>query len=320
MCKVLDRINWIAVIGSGTIGSSWAALFAANGIQTIVYDPDEAAEKLLWTNIKATKRVLKSLDRFKTAPSLEAIESLVSFTTSLVVALENADLIQENGPENLLVKLTLLRNIDESMKPGALVLSSTSGIAPSSMQVAFQKHPDRFLVGHPFNPPHLIPLVEVVGGVLTSMEAIDEAMCFYEAIGKKPIKLRREIPGHIANRLQSALFREIMYLLEERVADVADIETAMEYGPGLRWGVLGPSLLLHLGGGPGGAKTYADKFMHHLMSWYAPQDPLFGAELEGRWVKETLEVVAGQTYEALCERRDLALIGAINAKGELAKR
>lgn len=308
-------VKTVAVIGSGVIGASWAALFIGNNLRTNVYDTNPNVQGDLIKSICSALSCLSRLPRYSQLPPWEKLQHLLHFTTNLSEAVRDADLIQENTPEILQVKLNLFAEIEAAMKQDALICSSTSGIPPSQMQVAFQHHPSNFLIAHPFNPPHLIPLVEIVGGQCTSADAISRAMSFYTAIGKKPIQVRREVQGHVANRLQAALFREIFYLLETDTADVADIETAMEYGPGLRWGVMGPSTLLHLGGGPGGAESYASKFLPYLMSWYAGHDPTLTDELQNKWVRETT-AVAGKnlTREQAEQKRDDLLIMLLNAK------
>jgi carnitine 3-dehydrogenase len=304
----------VAVVGAGIIGSSWAALFAAHGLQTIVYDPIAASEPLLRQAVKDAVKTMQQLSRFNILASCTDVQSLISFTTDLATAVQNADLIQENGPEDIEIKLMTLSKIEDVMKPDALVLSSTSGIPPSKLQEGMKRYAENFLVGHPFNPPHLLPLVEVVRGQQTSQTSIQRAMDFYRMLGKQPIQIRREVPGHVANRLQSALFREIFYLLQEDVVDVGAIDVAMEYGPGLRWGVMGPSLLLHLGGGPEGARGYADKYMKHLMSWYAPQNPCVDESLTNTWV-DGIEAIANEKslLQLQC-KRDALLIQLMNAK------
>ena len=175
-------------------------------------------------------------------------------------ALSQADLVQENGPERPDFKMKLYSDMDDVTPVDSLLASSSSGITPSVIQSKC-KHPERVVIGHPFNPPHIIPLVEVVGGSKTSPEAVQQAMAFYASIGKKPIHLKKELPGHVANRFQAALYREMLYLIEQGVLSVEDTDAAVCYGPGLRWGVMGQSLQWHLGGGAGGIKH----FMDHLM-------------------------------------------------------
>jgi 3-hydroxyacyl-CoA dehydrogenase len=189
----------------------------------------------------------------------------LTFTTDMKKALSQADLVQENGPERPDFKMKLYADMDEVTPVDSLLASSSSGITPSVIQSKC-KHPERVVIGHPFNPPHIIPLVEVVGGTKTAPEAVQQAINFYASIGKKPIHLKKELPGHVANRFQAALYREMLYIIEQGILSVEDTDAAVSYGPGLRWGVMGQSLQWHLGGGAGGIKH----FMEHLM------DPLAG--------------------------------------------
>lgn len=306
----------VAIAGAGIIGASWAALYIANGLEVVVYDCAADAETSLWPNVRSALQCLEGLDSFRERlGTVQSPLALLSFTTVLEKAISYADFIQENTPENLTLKLDLFVSIDQWMKPDALLCSSTSGLRPSDLQVGLKLHKHNFVVGHPFNPTHLMPLVEVIGGCETSPQTIERAMSFYESVGKKPVHVRQEIPGHIANRLQAALFREIFSMLANGIAGVADIETVMEYGPGLRWGTMGPSLLLHLGGGPGGAKDYASKFMAHLMSWYTKEDPVMDESLVEQWVQETTKMAGKAPSRAYLEHnRDDLLLSVLNKK------
>ncbi|KAH7411025.1 3-hydroxyacyl-CoA dehydrogenase [Cadophora sp. MPI-SDFR-AT-0126] len=315
------NIKTVAVVGCGSIGASWASLFAHHGLKTTVYDPNPLAEKTLRTIEAEASKVFASLNTNNNNPNtITCPPTSITFTTSLPTALLNADFVQENGPENLSVKSNLLTQIDVLLPPHVPILTSTSGLTCSSLTLSVQ-HPSRLAVGHPFNPPHLIPLVEVVGSPQTSPETITTAMNFYTSLGKKPIHLQREIPGHIANRLQAALFREILHLVESDVATVSDIETAMEFGPGLRWGVMGPSTLFHLGGGSGdgegnggGAEHFSKHILRPMMGWCAEETPVLGEELREKWVSQTGEVVQGEEFEELCRRRDEGIVGILREK------
>src|SRR5205807_8088098 len=184
----------------------------------------------------------------------------LTFTADMKEALSKADFVQENGPERPDFKMKLFADMDDAAPIDSIIASSSSGITPSVMQ-SKSKHPERILVGHPFNPPHIIPLVEVVGGTKTAPEAIQQAISFYASIGKKPIHLKKELPGHVANRFQAALYREMLYIIEQGILSVEDTDAAVSYGPGLRWGVMGQSLQWHLGGVAGGIKYFMDYFM-----------------------------------------------------------
>jgi len=253
-------IRQIAIVGTGVIGSSWAAQYLARGFDVVATDPAPNAEANLRKYVDEAWEQLKDIGL-----SPGASRDRLSFTANMKEALSKADLVQENGPERPDFKIKLYADMDEVAPVDSLIASSSSGITPSVMQSKCQ-HPERVVVGHPFNPPHIIPLVEVVGGARTSPEAIKQAMAFYTSIGKKAIHVRKELPGHVANRLQAALYREMLYLIEQGVLSVEETDAAVCYGPGLRWGVMGQSLQWHVGGGAGGI----NHFMEHLM------DPLTG--------------------------------------------
>jgi 3-hydroxyacyl-CoA dehydrogenase len=253
-------IRRVAIVGTGVIGASWAAQYLARGFDVVATDPAPNAEANTRKYVDDAWGLLTSIGL-----SPGASRERLSFTTDMKQALAKADLVQENGPERPDFKIRLFADMDAATPVDSLIASSSSGITPSVMQSEC-KHPERIVVGHPFNPPHIIPLVEVVGGTKTSPDALKQAMAFYASIGKKPILLHKEMPGHVANRLQAALYREVMYLIEQGVLSVADADDAVSWGPGLRWGVMGPSLQWHVGGGAGGIRH----FMEHLM------DPLAG--------------------------------------------
>ncbi len=253
-------IHRVAIVGTGVIGASWAAQYLARGLDVVATDPAPNAEASLRKYVDEAWGLLTTIGL-----SPGASRDRLSFTANMKEALSKADLVQENGPERPDFKIRLFADMDAATPVDSLIASSSSGITPSVMQSEC-KHPERIVVGHPFNPPHIIPLVEVVGGSKTSPDALKQAMAFYASIGKKSILLHKEMPGHVANRLQAALYREVMYLIEQGVLSVADADDAVSWGPGLRWGVMGPSLQWHVGGGAAGIRH----FMEHLM------DPLAG--------------------------------------------
>jgi 3-hydroxyacyl-CoA dehydrogenase len=235
----------------------------------------------------------------------------LSFATDLKKALAEADFVQENGPERPDFKIKLFADMDAATPVDSIIASSSSGITPSVMQSKC-KHPERVLVGHPFNPPHIIPLVEVVGGTRTSPQAIERAIAFYDSIGKKTIRLNKEVPGHVANRLQAALYREVMYLIEQGVLNVVDADTAVSWGPGLRWGVMGQSLLWHLGGGEGGIRHFMDHLMGPLEGlWAVLGTPAVTPELKQTIVAGVLKETAGRSVDRLAQERDEVLLGLL---------
>ena len=244
----------------------------------------------------------------------------LKFTADLQQALADADFVQENAPERPELKVKLFAEIDEATPPDAIIASSSSGITMSVMQ-AQCRHPERTVIGHPFNPPHVIPLVEVVGGTKTAPETIQDAMAFYASIGKKPIHLKKELPGHVANRLQSALYREVVYLIGQGVLDVADADDAVSWGPGLRWGVMGPNLLWHLGGGQGGIEHFMDTLMPRMAAgWPGLGNPEFTPELKQQIVKGVLEEADGKSIEELAAQRDEMLFGLIAVRAKQKER
>lgn len=305
----------VAIIGCGSIGASWAALFLAQGLTVTTFDINPAAETFLYKIVTDALPILSSLGLLKKA---DAKPSDILFTTKMEEALRDADFVQENGPEKLAFKQNLFNQIARLVRPDTIILTSSSGLTCSSIQEGMHasSYPERCAVGHPFNPPHLIPLVEVVGGEQTSAKTIEKTIAFYEKIGKKPVHVRKEVVGHVANRLQAALMRECMHLLQEEVVSVADIDTAMSYGPGLRWGVMGPSLLFHLGGGEGGIKHMADHLLAPLMTWYAREDPVVDDELKQKWVDGTMEEVDGRDFRDLARQRDEGLVRLLNVRRE----
>src|SRR5437867_11215970 len=302
-------IHRIAIVGTGVIGASWAAQYLARGFDVIATDPAPNAEVNLR---KYVDEAWKDLTVIGLSPG--AARDRLTFTTNMKEALSNADLVQENGPERPDFKMKLFADMDDAAPVDSIIASSSSGITPSVMQSQC-KHPERVLIGHPFNPPHIIPLVEVVGGTKTSPDAIQQALAFYASIGKKPIYLRKELPGHVANRLQAALYREVMYLIQQGVLSVADADDAVSYGPGLRWGVMGPSLQWHLGGGAGGIKH----FMEHLMDPLAGMMKVLGTpditpDLKRTIVDGVMREASSRSVEQLAEEENELLVGLLSLR------
>jgi 3-hydroxyacyl-CoA dehydrogenase len=248
-------IRRIAIVGTGVIGANWAAHYLASGFDVIATDPAPKAEANLRKYVDDAWTVLT---RIGLSPS--ASRDRLEFTTDMKQALAKADFVQENGPERVDLKVKLFADMDALTPPDSLIASSSSSLTMSVVQSKCD-HPERCVIGHPFNPPHIIPLVEVVGGAKTSPAAVEKAMTFYKSIGNRAIHLRKEVPGHVANRLRSALYREVLYLVEQGVLSVADADDAVSWGPGLRWGVMGPSLQFHLAGGAGGIQHFIDHLL-----------------------------------------------------------
>jgi carnitine 3-dehydrogenase len=251
-----EHVRRIAIVGTGVIGASWAAYYLSRGFDVVATDPAPSAESNLRKYVDDAWSALAKAGQVAPGASRDRL----TFTTKMPLALAEADFVQENAPERPEFKVKLFADMDDAAPPNAILASSSSGIPMDVIQVG-AKRPERCVIGHPFNPPHIVPLVEVVGGPKTSEAVIERAMSFYASIGKKPIRLHKSLPGHAANRLQAALYKEILFLIQQGVLSVADADVAVSYGPGLRWGVMGQSLQWHLGGGAGGIRH----FMEHLM-------------------------------------------------------
>ena len=298
-------IRRIAIVGTGVIGASWAAEFLARGFDVVATDPAPNAEPNLRKYIDAAWPALTAMGL-----SPKGSRERLSFTLDMKSAVSQADLVQENGPERPDFKIKLFADIDAATPSDSVIASSSSGITMSVTQSAC-KHPERCVIGHPFNPPHMIPLVEVVGGEKTAPETVQRAIEFYASIGKKPIHLRKEVVGHVANRLQAALYREVVNLIHLGVLDVTDADTAVCWGPGMRWGVMGPNLLFHLGGGVGGIKHFMDHLSGPLATWWKDLGS-FTDWPDGS--KETiingvLQEADGRSLDQLAETRDDVLLG-----------
>lgn len=304
-----NEINCVAVIGTGVIGASWAAYFLARGLDVSACDPMLGAEAKLREAVRGHWPSMGKLGLAEGA-SMDRLR----FSADLRETLAGVDFVQENGPEREDLKIALFRDMDALLPPHVLLASSSSGLLMSRVQAACA-HPERILLGHPFNPPHMIPLVEVIGGALTSQACVARAMAFYSAIGKRPIHARKEVKGHIANRLQAALWREAFHLVDQGVATVADIDTAIACGPGLRWALMGPFLNLHLSGGEGGIRHVLDHLGAPIESWWADLGtPALTEELKQKICAGVDAALEDRKPALLATTRDELLIGLIDAK------
>jgi carnitine 3-dehydrogenase len=305
----------IGIVGTGLIGSSWAAQYLARGFDVIATNPDPSAESKFRENIDAAWKALTVIGL-----SPGATRNRLTFTSNMKEALSEADFVQENGPERPEFKIKLFAEMDDATPSDSIIASSSSGITMSIIQSGC-KRPERCVIGHPFNPPHMIPLVEVVGGSKTSPEAIQQAMTFYASIGKKPINLRKEFPGHAANRLQAALYREVVYLIEQGVLSVEDADDAVSWGPGLRWGVMGPNLLWHIGGGEGGIHHFMETLMGPLAAMMKELgNPELTTELKQTIIEGVVREAGNRSVEQLAQEEDEMLLGllSLRAKGATA--
>ena len=299
----------IGVVGTGVIGASWAAHFLAHGHDVVATDPAPGAEDRLRADVAAHWPVLQPVEG--------ASPERLRFTTDPAEAVAAADFVQENGPEREDVKHALYAVLDEAARPDVVLASSSSGMLPSVIARGCPRHPERVVIGHPFNPPHLIPLVEVVPGEKTSEATVERALAFYAAVGKKPIRLRQEVPGHVANRLQAALWQEAYSLVERGVATVADIDAAIANGPGLRWAVLGPFLNQHLSGGPGGLAHILEHLGPPTEEWWRDLGRVtLSPELNAKLVSGVDDELAGIDPAELVARRDAVLTTLLAAKAQ----
>ena len=307
----------IGIVGAGTIGSSWAALFLATGRRVTVVDADPQAMARLRPAIEVAAGDLVALGVGDPRAHWDRLTAAGGDWASLAAV----DLVQENGPESLAAKRGIYAAVEAVVPPGTLIASSTSGLMPSDLQEG-ARHPERILIGHPFNPPHLLPLVEIVPGRQTAPEAVAAAHAVYLAVGKVPVVLRREIAGHLATRLVAALWREAVYLVEQGVCDLGDIDRAIAAGPGPRWAVLGQGLSYHLGGGAGGLARFLEVFDAPIRSWWDDLGtPVFDAESKRALVAgaEALEASVGGR-DALLRMRNEALLAVLRAPGPLSAR
>jgi 3-hydroxyacyl-CoA dehydrogenase len=308
-------IRRIAIIGTGVIGASWTALFLAKGLQVVATDIAPNAEAALRKFVEAA---WPALTRLGLSPG--ASQSNLKFTADVAQALAGVDLVQENGPERIDFKRKLYGQLDELLPPDVIIASSSSGLTMSEIQSGAATHPERCVIAHPFNPPHLIPLVEIVGGAKTSEAAIRRAAEFYTSIGQRTVRLNKEMPGHVANRLQAALAREVYYLVAEGVVSAADVDTALSWGPGLRWGVMGNLMLNHLGGGPGGIEHFFQQFTGPMTAWWKTLgSPVLTPEVQKKLINSVHAEVGSRSIEELEAERDEVLLGLIELRNKAAR-
>ena len=311
-------IQQVSIIGTGVIGASWSAFFLAKGLKVVATDVAPNAEASLRKFVDAAWPALERLGISKGAS-----RSNLKFTAALANAIEGTDLVQENGPERIDFKRTLYGQLDEMLPPDVIIASSSSGLTMSEIQSGCPNHPERCVIAHPFNPPHLIPLVEIVGGAKTSEDTILRAEKFYTALGKRTVRLRKEVPGHVANRLQAALAREVYHLVADDVVSAADVDTALCWGPGLRWGIMGQLLLNHLGGGEGGIEHFFQQFTGPMTAWWKVLGaPVLTPDVQKKLIAAVHAEVGSRSIDELAAERDEILLGLLElrAKSEAGTR
>ena len=310
-----SSVHRVGVIGAGTIGASWAAYFLARGMEVQAWDPAPDAEAALRAFVAEAWPTLDGLDVVADGASPDRL----TFHAGPAAAVDGVEFVQESAPEKLDVKRTLYAEIDTVLPGDVVMASSTSGLIMSKLQSGFT-NAARFVVGHPFNPPHLIPLVEVVGGADTAASVVDWSIDFYNAHGKKAIRLNHEAPGHLVNRLQVALWREAMDAVLTGLASVEDVDAAIKYGPGLRLSVMGPFELCHLAGGPKGYSNFLDHFGDALQHW---MDNMRRVELTPE-VRDKLKMLVAEAlgereFASIAKERDTLLLPVLNTLARIRR-
>ncbi|KAH6951954.1 hypothetical protein DER45DRAFT_511405 [Fusarium avenaceum] len=310
-----QEIQTVAIVGCGVIGMGWAVLFMSQGLKVIISDPAEGAEESLKRYLEQARSFLEEHGSF------DQLASNYEFVSDILPRLPEVDFVQENGPEKVDFKKALMKRLDEHTRPGVVIASSSSGIPSSEFIQQCKRDPGRILIGHPFNPPHLIPLVEVVPHPQTSLEAVTATMKFYRSLGKRPILLHHEVPGFVSNRLQAAINNEAYSLISRGIVSAQDLDLAVAQGPGLRWALTGPIATNALGGGggPGGFKQRIERLGPAIRSW---EDDILKNRFD--WSVERLAALNDSVEEGLkdvdwkkfVEERDLVLLKLLSAKSK----
>ena len=297
-----QEIKTIALVGGGVIGGGWATRCLANGLSVVVTDPRPESRDYVERMIDEAWPILEAADL------IDKPAGQLSFADNIEAAVAQADFVQENVPEREDLKIAIHQEISENVRADVVIASSSSGLLPSRLQSQC-KHPERLLIGHPFAPVYLLPLVEVVGSEQTSSDAVSRAGAFYRSIGMRPLHVRREIEAYIADRLQESLYREALHLIDQGVATVAEIDAAVTGGPGLRWAFMGTFLAWHLGGGPGGMRHTIEQFGPALeLPWSHMKAPELTDELKRRIVEGCEDESGDRVFSEMERRRDRCLV------------
>ena len=304
--KLPELHSEVGIVGCGLIGASWAGLFLASGRNVLAWDPSQAARE---TFVHKANAVLAELQKLKLFPIKEP--GTITVCESLVDVSRRASFLQESAPEVSALKRQLYADIETVASPQTIVASSTSSFAWPEI-FSETKHPDRFITAHPFNPPHLVPLVEIYG---PSADVVNDAARLYQSLGRVPVFLKKPAVGHIANRLASALWREAVNMVAEEIADVEGIDAALVHGPGLRWSTVGAHMAYHLGGGPGGIEHY----LKHLgpsqeRRWSTLGTPKLTPEICAMIIAGVTREAAGRTIAELETERDRNLVAVLKAR------
>ena len=296
-------INKIAVIGTGVIGSGWIVRFLAHNKKVIAFDKDIRLKKKIIKEIKQTWPYVKKLFNKKKLK----IENF-SFVTSLKDALKDAEFVQECAPENYKLKIRLMKEIGKYTKSDSIISSSSSGLLPSRIYSKC-KNPSRTIIAHPFNPVYMLPGVEIVPGKRTKKNFLKKAYKFYKSISMNPIMIKKELPGYLSDRLQEALWREALHIVNEGYASTEDLDRAIEDGPGMRWSLMGTFLTFHLAGGNAGMKHMLEQFGPALkLPWTKLKAPKLSNKLSNRVIAGTKKQARGKSVAEISKIRDEYLL------------
>ena len=301
-------VRHAAIIGGGVIGSGWAARFLLNGIDVSVYDPDPDLARKLATVLVNARAALAQL-----LPGVLPQEGKLIIVASVEEAVSSADFIQESLPEREDLKQAVLAQIEAAAGPDVIIGSSTSGLLPSRLQQRM-RHPERLVVGHPFNPVYLLPLVEICGGAATSEATRVQVEAFYRSVGMHPLQVRKEIDGFIADRLLEALWREALWLVRDGVATTTEIDDAIRYGAGLRWAFMGTFLIYRVAGGESGMRHFLSQFGPALkLPWTRLEAPDLTDELADEIARQSDEQAGAASIRDLERVRDRCLVSILSA-------
>jgi carnitine 3-dehydrogenase len=301
-------IERVGLIGGGVIGGGWAARFLLNGRDVAIFDPDPDLARKLEATLANARRAHEGL-----FPGLTPREGRLKIAATVGEAVAGADFIQESLPEREDLKKRVLAAIEKAARPEAIIASSTSGLLPTRLQSEMAR-PERFVVGHPFNPVYLLPLVEICGGAQTSDAVKQSAMDFYRAVGMRPLHVRKEIDGFIADRLLEALWREALWLVRDGIATTEEIDDAIRFGAGLRWSFMGTFLIYRMAGGEAGMRHFLAQFGPALkLPWTKLEAPELTDELVDLVARQSDEQAAGVSIRALEARRDDCLVAVLSA-------
>lgn len=304
----------VGVVGCGTIGCGWATFFAMKGLETRLYDQQPASLEKAYEKVKQNLQTLIGLGEINQEQADKAIENIY-IGKSMEDALEGVTFVQESIYEDYDAKKALFKELDQILDESVIIATSSSGLLMTEIQTAVERFPERCLIGHPINPVFLVPLVEIVPGKQTKPEYMVTTRAFYESIGKVPVTLKKEVPGYLENRLTAALYREAIDLAINDVASVEDIDKTIWAGPGLRYALMGPLLIYHLGGGEGGTRYFIDHLGTALTQWWEDMNtwtkiPEGAADILEKGVEEAMK---NKSISDMCAWRDKKLVELIRA-------